>query len=105
MEMEIYSLTRFALGHPKPASHSAQNLRSPSDSCVFLYFGSDLFPKIGFPSGISGSILGRFTTVDFCSLGGTPGPRVWDWRAGLGLEGKAQTLVGLEPKFGVLHPS
>lgn len=54
MEMEIYSLTQFALGHPKPASDSAQNLRSPSDSCSFLLFGSDLFPKIGFPSGISG---------------------------------------------------
>ena len=40
-------------------------------------------------------------SVDLCSLGGTPSPRVQ------GLEDKAPQgqLVGLEPKCGVLHPS
>ena len=39
-------------------------------------------------------------SVDLCSLGGTPSPRVQ------GLEGKAPQgqLVGLEHKCGVLHP-
>ena len=39
-------------------------------------------------------------SVDLCSLGGIPSPRVQ------GLEGKALqgSLVGLEPKVGVLHP-
>jgi len=38
-------------------------------------------------------------SVDLCSLGGTPSPRVW------GLEGKApqESLVSLEPKYEVLH--
>lgn len=37
--------------------------------------------------------------VDLCSLGGASSPRVQ------GLEGKAPegSLVGLEPKYGVLH--
>ena len=40
-------------------------------------------------------------SVDLGSLGGTPNPRV------RGLEGKAPqgSLMGLEPKRGVLHPS
>ena len=39
-------------------------------------------------------------SVDLCGLGSTPNPRVQ------GLEGKAPqgSLVGLEPKYGVLHP-